>query len=281
MSEIAAVANRVNSPPWSLWVRQIRAIIRLELKRNFFARRSLFVYLLALAPVGIMSLQFVIEADHRAVGGTSVVYAAMYRAFFLRLVVFFASIGVFMRLFRGDILERTLHLYFLTPVRREILVLGKYLSGVAMNSVLFGLSAVASYLVLFAGTSGTQFEEFVLKGPGMQHLFAYLGVTVLACIGYGSVFLLTGMVFRNPIVPAAVVLGWEYVNFLLPPLLKQFSVIFYLESLCPVPIPLGPFTVLADPAPVWLAIPGLLGLTLIVLMLASLMIRRMEVLYEE
>jgi hypothetical protein len=140
---------------------------------------------------------------------------------------------------------------------------------------------VASYLVLFAGTTGIQFEEFVLKGPGMDHLLAYLGVTVLACIGYGSVFLLIGMVFRNPIVPAAVVLGWEYVNFLLPPLLKHISVIFYLESLCPVSIPLGPFTVLADPAPFWLAVPGLLGVTLIVLALASLMIHRMEVLYDE
>lgn len=281
MSRIAVLANRVNSLPWTLWARQIRAVVRLELKRNFFARRSFFIYLLALAPVGVMSLQFVIEVDHKAVGGTSVVYAAMYRAFFLRLVVFFASIGVFMRLFRGDILERTLHFYFLAPIRREILVLGKYVSGVAMNSVLFGLSAVVSYLVLFAATSSTQLEEFVLKGPGMEHLLAYLGVTVLACVGYGSVFLLTGLVFRNPIVPAAVVLGWEYVNFLLPPLLKQFSVIFYLESLCPVPIPLGPFTVLAEPAPVWLAVPGLLGVTLLILVLASLLIRRMEVLYEE
>jgi len=281
MSGIDVVANRVTSLPWAHWARQIRAIVRLELKRNFLARRSFFVYLLALAPVGVMSLQFLIEADHKAVGGTSVVYAAMYRAFFLRLVVFFASIGVFMKLFRGDILERTLHFYFLVPVRREILVVGKYFSGVAMNSVLFGSSAVVSYLVLFAATPGNQLEEFVLKGPGLEHLLIYLGVTVLACIGYGSIFLLTGLVFRNPIVPAAIVLGWEYVNFLLPPLLKQFSVIFYLESLCPVPIPLGPFTVLADPAPVWLAVPGLLGLTLLVLTLASLLIRRLEVLYEE
>jgi ABC-type transport system involved in multi-copper enzyme maturation permease subunit len=184
-------------------------------------------------------------------------------------------------LFRGELLERTLHFYFLAPVRREILVVGKYLSGVAMNSVLFGLSTVASYLILFGATSGTQLTEFVLKGPGMGHLMAYLGVTILACIGYGSVFLLTGLVFKNPIVPAAIVLGWEYINFLLPPLLKKLSVIFYLESLCPVPIPLGPFTVLAEPAPIWMAVPGLLCLTLVVLLAAGLIVRRTEVLYEE
>jgi len=272
---------QLKSLPWPFWGRQVWAIVRLEWKRNFFSRRSLFIYLLALAPVLVMSLQLFIGIDHKAVGGTSVIYAVMYRAFFLRLVIFFASVGVFMKLFRGEVLERTLHFYFLAPVRREVLVAGKYVAGVAMNSILFGGSTIASYLILFAATSSAQVQEFVLKGPGMGHLMAYVGVTFLACIGYGSVFLLTGLLFRNPIVPAAVVLGWEYINFLLPSLLKKFSVIFYLESLCPVPIPLGPFTVLAEPAPFWLAVPGLLGLTLTVLLIASLRIRRMEVLYEE
>jgi ABC-type transport system involved in multi-copper enzyme maturation permease subunit len=228
-----------------------------------------------------MSLQFFSDLDHERVGGTSVLYAAVYRAFFLRLVVFFASIGVFTKLFRGEFLERTLHFYFLAPVRREILVVGKYIAGVSMNSLLFGLSTVASYLILFEATSGIQLIEFVFEGPGMGHLMAYLGITILACIGYGSVFLLTGLIFKNPIVPAAVVLGWEYINFLLPPFLKKISVIFYLESLCPVPIPLGPFTVLAEPAPTWMAVPGLLFLTLVALSAAGLIIRRKEVLYDE
>ena len=186
-----------------------------------------------------------------------------------------------MKLFRGEVLERTLHFYFLAPVRREIVVVGKYLSGVTMNSVVFGLSTIASYLILFSAAPGNQVQEFILNGPGLGHLLAYVGVTVLACVGYGAVFLFTGLVFRNPIVPAAVVLGWEYINFLLPPFLKKFSVIFYLESLCPVPIPLGPFTVLAEPAPFWMAVPGLLGVTVLILVAASLIIRQMQVLYGE
>jgi len=266
---------------WSLWLHQVGAIISLELKRHFFSRRSLFIYLLALAPVFLTSLQFLIDIGHRTAGDTSVIYAAMYRAFFLRLVIFFASIGVFMRLLRGEVLERTLHFYFLVPVRRELIVVGKYLSGIAMNSVLLGLSTIASYLILFMSRGSSQLQDFVLNGPGMSHLAGYVGITWLACVGYGAVFLLTGLVFRNPIIPAALVLGWEYINFLLPPLLKKFSVIFYLESLCPVPVPLGPFTVLAEPAPAWLAVPGLMGLTLLLLVPGGMLIRRMEVLYEE
>src|SRR6266498_4032057 len=37
--------------PWSLWLRQIRAIFRLEIEKNFLGRRSILLYLLALLPV--------------------------------------------------------------------------------------------------------------------------------------------------------------------------------------------------------------------------------------
>ncbi len=36
-----------------LWLRQIAAIMRLELKKNFFGKRAVLVYLLALMPIGL------------------------------------------------------------------------------------------------------------------------------------------------------------------------------------------------------------------------------------
>ena len=36
---------------WELWRRQIGGILRLELKKSFFARRGLWIYLLALGPL--------------------------------------------------------------------------------------------------------------------------------------------------------------------------------------------------------------------------------------
>src|SRR5205807_7198409 len=76
-----------------------------------------------------------------------------------------------------------------------------------------------------------------LHGEGWHHVGAYLGVTALACLGYGSVFLAAGLLIRNPIVPAAIVLIWESANMFLPAALKKISVIFYLQSLCPVVAP--------------------------------------------
>jgi hypothetical protein len=87
-----------------------------------------------------------------------------------------------------------------------------------------------------------------------------------------------GLFFRNPVVPALIVYGWEWLNFLLPPSLKRISIIHYLHSLVPVPVSEGPFATVVEPTSPWLAIPGLLLLTLLVLVIASRRIRRMEML---
>ena len=110
-------------------------------------------------------------------------------------------------------------------------------------------------------------------------MFAYLGVTILACIGYGAVFLIVGLFFRNPIIPALLLYGWEWLNFLLPPLLKKVSVIHYLNSLVPVPISEGPFAVIAEPTPAYIAIPSMLLVTGLVLVLSAYRIRHMEIRY--
>ena len=112
-----------------------------------------------------------------------------------------------------------------------------------------------------------------------MQLFTYAGITLLACIGYGAFFIVVGLFFRNPIIPALALYGWEWLNFLLPPVLKKISVIHYLNSLVPVPLSEGPFAVVAEPTPAWISVPGLLIVTLLVLFVASRRIRRMEIRY--
>lgn len=42
--------------PWSLWLRQIRAIFRMEIEKNFLGRRAILIYLLALLPLSPLLL---------------------------------------------------------------------------------------------------------------------------------------------------------------------------------------------------------------------------------
>jgi hypothetical protein len=58
-------------------------------------------------------------------------------------------------------------------------------------------------------------------------------IALLASVGYGAVFLIAGLFFRNPVIPAAVVWVWENLNPFLPGFLKKISVIFYLKGLAP------------------------------------------------
>jgi len=282
--EQTATANVSEARPssWSLWTRQTLAILRLEIRKNFLSRRALLLYLIAASPLGLLSLFALVRPprdDSGNFGELSIIYAAIYGGLILRTLVFFGCAWVFMNLFRGEVVDRSLHYYFLAPVRREVLVVGKYLSGLIATVILFSITTIGAMLILYFSLYPSESARYFLEGAGAGQMLAYLGVTILACIGYGAVFLLVGLRFRNPIIPALLLYGWEWLNFLLPPLLKKISVIHYLQSLVPVPMPEGPFAVLVEPTPAWISVPSLLLFTGVVLLLASLHIRRMEISY--
>ena len=279
-TDAAVVEKKPEGLPWSLWLRQSGAIFRLELKKNLLGKRAILLYLLALFPVFLMMLVAVFNSEdiRTDFSEANQVYAAIYQGLVLRTVIFFGCAWMFMNLFRGEVVDRSLHYYFLCPVRREVLIAGKYLSGLVSAISLFLLTTIGSIFFIYLAGYPTS-TQFLMNGPGLNQALTYLGITVLGCVGYGAVFMMIGLFFRNPIVPALMVYGWEAINFLLPPVLKKISVIHYLQSLAPVPMSEGPFAVIAEPTPAWIAIPGLIIFTLVVLTLASLRIRRMEIRY--
>ena len=357
----------------SLWWDQIKAIIRLEMKKTFFARRGLWIYVLALLPIllflggtivnrsvenrretlarqsektltyqdlsavapgmtrdevvallGKPPLTFYwkqknpgsadvlhesyqysdgqdqlyvgladgkVEAINlgRAVnlGDNSMMFAGIFQFFFIRLAVFFGCLGIFMNLFRGEILDRSLHFYFLAPVRREVLMAGKFLAGLLATCIIFVTSVVLQTFVFLWQFSPRVRDLYLYHNHGLEHAFAYVGITVLACVGYGAFFLVAGMLFRNPLLPAAAILIWELINPFLPAVLKQLSVIYYLKSLCPVDVPADPGTpallamLVSNPDPVSapVAVLGLVAVALLALYISTVQIRRMEINY--
>ena len=278
---IATETHRLPSH-WALWLRQIGAIFRMEVEKNFFGRRSILIYLIAFLPLFPLALLAPFTPPGREwqdFTQYSMIFAVYYGGFILRTIVFFGCAWVFMNLFRGEIVDRSLHFYLLSPVRREVLVVGKYLSGMVTSIVLFTFTTVVAMLLLYVPHFYSESMRFFLDGQGLSQLFTYAGITILACIGYGAFFTVVGLFIRNPIIPALVLYGWEWINFLLPPLLKKISVIHYLHSLTPVPMSEGPFAVVAEPTPAWIAIPSLIIVTALVLIAASYRIRHMEIRY--
>jgi ABC-type transport system involved in multi-copper enzyme maturation permease subunit len=214
------------------------------------------------------------------------IFAGIFQYFYLRLAIFFGCLGIFMNLFRGEMLDRTLHFWFLAPARREVLLAGKYGAGLIASIVIFGGGALLCFGVLLLMQNPAEVQTY-WQAAGWAHAFWYTTAAALGCVGYGSVFLAAGLLLRNPILPAAVLLGWEAINGFLPVMLQKLSVLYYLQSLCPVPAPvdknmpallqllLNP----AAPASHAGAICGIIGVTALVLWVAVLAIRRMEVSY--
>ena len=361
----------------TLWWAQIKSVIRLEMKKTFFARRGLWIYVLALLPLllfiahtavvahereksrqiarqggkaltyqdllavrsdmtseevtallgkppirfqwnenrplesGAMAViphenyhysdgtndLYVDLADGKVVGvhihegnnlaEDSIVFAGVFQFFYLRLAIFFGCLGIFMNLFRGEILDKSLHFYFLAPIRREVLMVGKFLAGLLATCTIFVTSEALQIIAFTRQFSPNVRDLYLYHNHGLAQAAAYLGVTALACLGYGAFFLAAGMLFRNPILPAAAILAWEGVNPFLPALLKKFSVIYYLKSLCPVDIPSPPGTppllalLVSNPDPVStpVAIMGIVIVALLVLYVSSFQVRRMEINY--
>jgi hypothetical protein len=91
------------------------------------------------------------------------------------------------------------------------------------------------------------------------------------------------LIFKNPILPGIVVLLWETFHAVLPSLLQKLSVMFYLKQLSPVSIPpegmMALFTVVAEPVPAWIVVPGLLCLCSAILVFACLKLKRSEISY--
>jgi hypothetical protein len=355
-----------------LWLKQIGAVLRLEIKKTFLARRGLWIYLLALIPVVIWSghawemrskferrrqwsqistgatrekmavikpqmtreevdqllgrpaweqqwrnrrrdaefregehlgyadgyteLRLTMH-DNKVVGVIRnagcplsedvTIFAGIFQFFYLRLAIFFGCLFVFINLFRGEMLDKSLHYYFLSPVRREVIVAGKFLAGLLATVVIFTASTALQLGVMNWHFETQEIEGYITRGDGWWHAFSYLGVTALACFGYGSVFLASGILLRNPLIPGVTILLWESINGILPAALRKVSIIYYLKSLCPVEIPIDrgvppPLALLAmtvDPAPPLLAIGGLLLVACTVLFLAARKARTLEINY--
>jgi len=275
--------ERFLKQPWSLWWLQIQRLTRIEVRRNLFSWRAGWIYFLAYIPALIIFIHLLVDSHPpSSIGDDTSVLAGIVQLYYIRLGVFFGCLGIFSRLIRGEMIERSLHFYLLAPVRREVLLLAKFAAGSISAVLLFGTAIAASFTLMYLGF-GAAGRDYIFNGPGLGQLGAYLAIVALACLGYGAVFLLLSMIFRNPTPAAMLVLGWEAINPALPSLLQKLSVASYLKHLMPVSVQAeGIFallTVPTEPVSAWVATLGLLALIAAVLTYSCFRIRTLEIRY--
>jgi hypothetical protein len=271
---------------WPLWKSQISTILLHDLRNNFVTKRGFWIYLLALAPVVLVWMHSFVamqrESRHDLIEDARIL-ATMFQVFLLRPAIFFGCVGIFVNLFRGEVIQKSLHYYLLAPVKREVLVVAKYLSGLVTAVFFFGGSIALTFFGMFAHASETEWQQYVTEGNGYQHLAAYVSVAALACMTWGAIMTWVGIRWKNPILPAVVLLLWESFHSLLPWWARKLSVLHYLQSLTPTRAigrgPAGIFGQTVDPEPTWLALTALAALTGAALALAIYQLKKTEITY--
>jgi ABC-type transport system involved in multi-copper enzyme maturation permease subunit len=269
--------------PWGLWWLQARRLVRIEVRRNLFSWKASWIYFLAYIPTFIIFIHWLADTHIPSLmSDDSSVLANIVQLYYVRLGVFFGCLGIFSRLIRGEMIERSLHFYLLSPVRRELLLLCKFVAGSVSAVLLFGSAMIANFALMYVGF-GAAGRDYIFNGPGLGQLEAYLAIIVLACLGYGAIFLLLSMIFRNPTPAAMLLLGWEAINPVMPSLLQKLSVASYLRHLMPVSVSAeGIFallTVETEPVSGWAAALGLLLLIVVVLFYSCYRMRTLEIRY--
>ena len=133
-----AFAQSVREQPWALWWIQGRRLVRIEIRRNLFTWKASWIYFLAFIPAVIILIHLLIDRNPASrLGDDTDVLAGIVQFYYIRLAVFFGCLGIFSRLIRGEMVERSPHFYLLAPVRREVLLLAKFVAGSVSAILLF------------------------------------------------------------------------------------------------------------------------------------------------
>ena len=266
--------------------RQVLGILHVELRRNLLSRRALGLYALAFGPIAMLlfwPLLHLLKGDTPGgsiVEGSGVVSQVF--DFYIRGPLFLATLFVFMSLFRSDILEQSLHYYLLTQVRREVLVAGKYLAALIAAGATFFVATLLIFFIMTLPWGLGELMRHLFQGPGFGHLIGYTAIMLLGVFAYGAIFLLVGLLFRNPVIPGVLIWLWEMGMSYVPldTFLKKMSVFYYLQGLYPIPPSLSKAIGSVDNTPpVYLAVSGLLILITVILLLCAWRAREMELAY--
>jgi ABC-2 type transport system permease protein len=221
-------------------------IFDLSLSEMLWSRRTIFMMLVAGAPVVIATLLRVIVAfgapifeDHRTTqdGVTQTIrmtgpaiFGLMIWVFYLRFTV--PVLGVFYgtSLMADEVEDKTITYLFTRPIRRGAVLFGKYLAYLGCTVFVVLPSVVLVYLLVVPmhGSLGASFIDLV-----KDLILLALGLAV-----YGALFAFVGAKFKRPLIVGLIfIFGWEQAALAFPGYLKRFTIAYYLQGLVPHAMP--------------------------------------------
>ena len=251
-------------------------IFELSLGQMLWSRRSVFLALIAAAPVGLAALiRFATFAEPRLlpqINGERLNGAALFGLMIWLLYVRFIVpvLGMFYgtSLVADEVDDKTITYLFVRPIPRGAVLIGKYLAYFVCTALLILPSVVLVYFLLVPIGGGS-------IGRSFPSLAVDLGVLAAGIASYGALFAWVGARLKRPLVIGLVfVFGWEPGVLLFPGYLKRATIAYYLQGLVPHTMPQESsvsilLQVFQEVPPVPLSLAALAGVTLIGVWLAA------------
>lgn len=153
----------------------------------------------------------------------------------LMLLLFLQFLSVLIALFYATALvadeidNETITYLFTRPVRKYVIIIGKFAAYVLGAFLLVIPPMFFTFLIIAAGNG--IFSEPILS---LSHFGKQLGVTMLALTAYGAIFTFFGAWWKRPVVLGLLFgFGWEKVVLMAPGTVRRYSVVHYLMSIFP------------------------------------------------
>jgi ABC-type transport system involved in multi-copper enzyme maturation permease subunit len=187
--------------------------------------RAILAAALALVPV-LMPLALAFLSDAQFGEDGSKVFSGMVRYLYIEAITPLFALFFACMLIGEDVESQTITYLLTRPIPRSALVIGKYLAFLIVSICIMAPSIALTFAACTA-LGGISFSV-----PDLILLMEYIGVAVLALVGYGSLCMLFGALFKRPIIAGIVVIfGWQRLATFVPGLIDFFTISKYVGLL--------------------------------------------------
>ena len=176
------------------------------------------------------------------------VYRVIYAGAFLHFGLIFSAIAFASAAVREETDEQTLHHLYLQPIPRPLIVIGKYLGFLLVACPVFMLSMVLTFSLLITPYGFDGLRQVLATTPRLYYFGMETAVIFLAMGCYAALFLALSHFFKNNSY-ILFIYGWEAATNWLPPVLKNFSIAYYMKEMLPSgsKVAEDPLALIADP----------------------------------
>ncbi|MFQ6124023.1 MAG: ABC transporter permease [Candidatus Heimdallarchaeota archaeon] len=144
---------------------------------------------------------------------------------FLNLIVVWFSLVIGSSLIADEKENQTFAFLLMRPISREEIIFHKFLAYITAMAIFSLVPVFGTYIVLFSYNSSWLVYNLDLA-------FGFWALIILGHIAFGAIFLLTGVLFRRPlIIGLFIALFWNYLPILLGEVAEQFTLTYHLENL--------------------------------------------------